>query len=298
MSYKVLLWGTKNEFQTRYHSIKRQEAMGKLFVVGVSSEDTIYKSVWGYSFVDELDIASLAVDLVIVMAPQKMLPDIYSRLKDLGIPRSKCLRGDVLSLPGFDLERYMQLRNQPISIIADNCFGGILYHQLDLPFCSPMINLWLPPSDFLKLVLNLKSYMGQVLQFERIAWDSVTKINYPVMRLGDLHLHFNHEESPENAIACWERRKAKLDYAHIFVFMRAEHQAILQEFERIPYRKFCFTGFRSGKADTLYLPLTAGRSFLWEMENGSASGMYQIFDPIKLLQGQGDYLVSELVESE
>lgn len=295
MPYKALLWGTKNEFQAHYNSIKLQEQMGMLEVAGISSEDTIYKSVWGYPFVPEQEISDLQADIVIVLAPAELLPQAYARLSSAGIARGQCLRGEVLSIPGFDLEQYMLLRRRPVSILSSNCFGGILYHHLDLPFCSPTVNLWLPTGDFLRLAMHLPDYIHQEPEPERVAWDALTQLNYPVMRLGDLLLHCNHTDSAEQAAADWQRRMARLDPGNVFVVMNLIQPDSLRYFHKIPYRKLCFTIFPTDEPDTLYLPLTAGRTKVWEMENGCASGMYQIFDPLKLLLGRKDYMVSELV---
>lgn len=35
-----------------------------------------------------------------------------------------------------------QLQNQTPCIISSNCIGGIIYHDLQLPFLSPTINLF------------------------------------------------------------------------------------------------------------------------------------------------------------
>ena len=51
-----------------------------------------------------------------------------------------------------------RLKNFNPTIISSNCNGGIIYHDLGLPFNSPTINLSMDTDDFIKLVSNLKYY--------------------------------------------------------------------------------------------------------------------------------------------
>ena len=54
-----------------------------------------------------------------------------------------------------------KLDNLNFSIIASNCVGTIIYHDLNLPFLSPTINLTIEMNDFVRFAENLKWYMEQ-----------------------------------------------------------------------------------------------------------------------------------------
>lgn len=54
--------------------------------------------------------------------------------------------------------RRLRLENSDITILSNNCIGGIIYHKLGLRFKSPTINLLIGLSDFIELVENLKKY--------------------------------------------------------------------------------------------------------------------------------------------
>lgn len=43
--------------------------------------------------------------------------------------------------------RKRKVKNQNVTIIASNCIGGMVYHDLGLKFNSPFINLWITPKD-------------------------------------------------------------------------------------------------------------------------------------------------------
>lgn len=53
----------------------------------------------------------------------------------------------------------VKLFNQTPCIIASNCNGGIIYHDLGLKFLSPTINLFFYPQDYLKFIMNLDHYV-------------------------------------------------------------------------------------------------------------------------------------------
>lgn len=55
------------------------------------------------------------------------------------------------------------LKNRDFSIICSNCVGGVIYHELNLPFLSPTINLFIKPSDYIKFVSNLNFYLTQTI---------------------------------------------------------------------------------------------------------------------------------------
>ena len=58
-----------------------------------------------------------------------------------------------------------RLVNKDICLIASNCNGAMILHDLRLQFKSPFVNLWLRPKDFIKLLSSLREYMGYDLKF-------------------------------------------------------------------------------------------------------------------------------------
>ena len=43
-----------------------------------------------------------------------------------------------------------------VTILSMNCTGGILYHELGLPFLSPTINLYIQAEDFIRFCERLE----------------------------------------------------------------------------------------------------------------------------------------------
>ena len=293
MAYKAIIWGCGREYSTFFESIHKEVFAGRLEIIGITSANTIYKSIDGYPFIEKEDLKNIDYDFIIV-AVKNDLPDIYHEGELLGINRSKFIRADVFSIINFNIDKYMKLRENPVSIISISCFGGFLYHRLDLPFASPTINLCFTQSDFIKFSISLPKYIDKDLEFDykNYEYESSQKFKYPVMKLDDIYVHFSHYPSVPDAIDKWKKRSEKIDYNNILVVMWSDNEQDLQNFENIPYRKVCFTSFKSDIIDTIYLPKEDNRE-IWSMFHGAAQGLFQIFDPIKFMLGEPDFLRCE-----
>ena len=291
MAYKAIIWGCGREYSTFFESIHKEVFAGRLEIIGITSANTIYKSIDGYPFIEKEDLKNIDYDFIIV-AVKNDLPDIYHEGELLGINRSKFIRADVFSIINFNIDKYMKLRENPVSIISISCFGGFLYHRLDLPFTSPTINLWFSTPDIIKFSTSLKKHIDKNLECVHTGYNDAEKIHYPIMKLDDVYIHFNHYSSIPDAIDKWKKRSEKIDYNNILVAMIAQNEDELEGFEKIPYRKVCFTPFKSSICDTIYLP--EDNNFpISGMFNYSALGISQTFDPIKFMLGEPDFLRCE-----
>lgn len=106
-----------------------------------------------------------------------------------------------------------RLRNNNFSIICSNCIGGFIYHRLGLQFLSPTINCFIEPSDFIRFCEHLEYYLSLRLEF--IESDKP----YPVARLDDVTVYFNHSNSKEEAESTWEKRKNRVNYDKLYVIL-------------------------------------------------------------------------------
>lgn len=110
------------------------------------------------------------------------------------------------------IQRY-RLKNKDITILCNNCLGGVVYHCLGLQFLSPTVNLMVDSTaDFIKFCKNIDYYLKQ--QIVEIKDDNVT---YPVGMCGDIKLHFNHYHSFEDAVAKWDSRKRRINWNNIYL---------------------------------------------------------------------------------
>lgn len=138
-----------------------------------------------------------------------------------------------------DKRNRKKLRNLQFSVIANNCNGGVILHDLGLPFNSPFVNLYIMPDDYIRLLKNLRMYLSLKLEFVQ-----EEGIGFPVGQLGDVKIYFQHYSSETEAEETWYRRLGRIDYANLFIMFtdRGCTLSDLLEFDSLDYKnKVCFT---------------------------------------------------------
>lgn len=133
------------------------------------------------------------------------------------------------------------LRNRDITIISQNCIGGVILHDLGLEFKTPTINLFFSASDYIKFVKNLNYYV--YLDFQEIETD----YNYPVVKLGDLTLHLVHYHSAEEAEKKWKERAARINWNNLYFIMADRDGATdyeIEEFDHLPFANKAFLTYK------------------------------------------------------
>ncbi|MBK0348154.1 DUF1919 domain-containing protein [Aerococcaceae bacterium zg-ZJ1578] len=131
----------------------------------------------------------------------------------------------------------MKLKNKDFTIITNNCWGGRVYEELNLPFNTPFIGLYLYAEDYLTVIKNLKQYMEMDLYFTQTSRFKQDYDNsYPVGNLGGVELHFVHYSSEVEALEKWNRRKQRINYDNLFVKFNDDNQCTyehLKEFDSL-----------------------------------------------------------------
>lgn len=117
------------------------------------------------------------------------------------------------------------LRNKEISIISNNCIAGFLYHDFHLRFDSPTINLQMLPSDYVKFCEKLEYYLSlevveateitekMVEDFQKLGAEGVS---FPVGKLGDITIYFQHYANFTQAKQKWDERKQRVHYDKLY----------------------------------------------------------------------------------
>lgn len=125
------------------------------------------------------------------------------------------------SLTDFLSKKYLKnirkdFENEKITILSNDCTGGVIYHQIGCRFDSPLINLRLNEFDFFKLLCNFDSYLDGELT------ELTAKQNYPVgllsaENLDPITINFVHYKSFKEAKEKWEARKKRINKDRLFV---------------------------------------------------------------------------------
>ena len=139
----------------------------------------------------------------------------------------------------YNINKKKHLKNKDFTIISSNCIGGIIYHDLGLPFLTPTVNLSFDMNDFVKFVSNLKYYIDKDL----IKLD--TNKEYPIGVIEDIKINFIHYKTFEEAKTKWDERKQRINYDNLFIIGTDKDNCTyetLKAFENLPYEnKIIFT---------------------------------------------------------
>ena len=106
-----------------------------------------------------------------------------------------------------------RLKNKDFTILCSNCIGGIIYHRLGMQFLSPTINLWMRQRDCIKLAANINNYRRHKLQFVE------SEYPYPVAKLDDIMIYFNHSIDEASAADGWYRRIDRINEDNIYLIL-------------------------------------------------------------------------------
>ena len=258
------------------------ELKEQISIVGVTSNDqNITTSIDDYPFVKKEDVNSLNFDYCIVAMANMTL--IFNEAENLGIQKSKLIPIRVLSIPNIDFNEYIKLKNSDLTIFSRNCWAGLCYHRLGLEFLSPTINMFESENDFNKLMLNLDAYMSYPVEFAGTKYSETQKREYPLGRLNDILLNFNHYFSFDEAVSCWEKRKKRINKNNMLIVSKATSEKTLYEFENIPCKnKLIFT--------SLDVNTPSSYHFNPELVNETVSGVKSIFDIIALCNHEDNYI--------
>ena len=123
--------------------------------------------------------------------------------------------------------------DEDVSIFCNNCIGAFVAHDLGLPFNSPMVNLMIPPADFIRYISNLEQYTNT-----RIApIESEHKWPVGIIEEG-IRINFIHYKSFEDGITAWRRRENRINKNKMY-FILVETDGCtyedLERFDKLPY---------------------------------------------------------------
>lgn len=129
-----------------------------------------------------------------------------------------------------------RLQKRDITLITNNCIGGIIYHDMHLQFLSPTINLYFDNEEFIRFCTYLDEYLSLAVE-ECISIQKPFPVGVLHGSHGDVHIYFMHYDSFEQAVAKWYERKERINYDNLYIIMEAQKcsSAILAKFNDIPH---------------------------------------------------------------
>ena len=185
----------------------------------------------------------------------------YDPLGSAGIGPDRVIPGRVLEIPAFRIGAYAQLREQGVTFVSDNCWGGLAYNTMGMEMRSPFINMLIRWEYFSRLLSDLPGHLSQPLVPLRLRKHPMGGAVYPIVALGDVEIHFNHVHTPaelEIAAQQWYRRTARMDPHRVMVETSFASPEIWEErkefFLSLPYGKIGFAPFLADDENVVYLP--------------------------------------------
>ncbi len=196
-----------------------------------------------------------------------------------------------------------KLKNKDFTIIARDCIGGVLYHQLKMKFLTPTINLFLTPEDFNYFVLYLKDYIdGEMVESKN------EEVDYPVGILSPnadssvkkpIKIHFMHYDNFKNALDKWNERKKRINYDNLYVIssfcypteVPLLNDKLIEDWNKIPYKKVVLVDKKYGFDDEYIVKKNKNcKEFAWLLYQPSEKltwkRTFNDFDFIKFLNKQ------------
>lgn len=133
----------------------------------------------------------------------------------------------------------LKANSKEVTLLCNNCIGGVIFHELGLKFMSPTINLWIKPTDFIKFCANLQHYIHSKLVFQDASLFLPNFTNtYPIALLDDIVIYFLHYSTEEEARQKWEERSKRINYDNIKCILVERDgctEKDLLEFSHLPY---------------------------------------------------------------
>lgn len=142
------------------------------------------------------------------------------------------------------INRY-KLKNTDFTIFSNNCIAGFIYQRYGMKYLTPTIGINIEPSHFIKFCKNYTYYLSLELQeakeFNQEWFKSIGggDIKFPVGKLGDINIYFQHSNNFEKSKADWERRKTRINYDNIYMILYDTNRKDLnfKMFETIEHEK-------------------------------------------------------------
>lgn len=294
--YRIVIYGAGFEYATVANTILAMVESGQADVLGIMADSLPPSGTLdGFRILPKEALCSLEFDYLLLCLKGNPKDVIQSIVQTYGVPREKIIRSCVMQEPHFDFERYIRLRESNVTIVSDLCWGGFMYRRLDLRCMSPFWNTHIWDSDYLRLLEDLRGYCSEKLEFSHYCPDYQGSHIHPVMKLGDVSIHFIHMDTPEEACARWYERVVRINWDNLFIMMCTERRDYEHAFNELckDEKGVCFVPYETLEPHSFHLLTDAHDDAFHAAVNEPVRVYYGSagypFDPVKLLLGEPDF---------
>ena len=164
---------------------------------------------------------------------------IKKQLLNTGIKQDKILSSLINNYSDLEASISLKesLKDKDFSIISDDCWGAMIYSQLDLEYTSPFIWLAILGDNYTKLIKAPDYYLNCELRFQE-----KSEYNYPIGFLDDVMIHFNHYKTVREARDKWFKRLERFEWNNLYIKQTILSENNAKEFNKLGVKnKIAFT---------------------------------------------------------
>lgn len=151
-------------------------------------------------------------------------------------------------------------KNKDFTLISQNCIGGVIYSDLNLPFMTPTINMFIEDENFVKLCENVAHYMS--VEPEPLTDRYVDPIDetiiYPKIKVDDIEICCLHYKNCEDAINAWNRRRSRVNLNNVYVIANTwnlhDNEALIERLTKLKYKTIIFSEKKYDYPECFQLP--------------------------------------------
>jgi uncharacterized protein (DUF1919 family) len=291
--YKLIIWGIGKTYNQYVNVLKYLEFKKDAQIIALTDSNLPhFKCLDNWKIVEKGNIIDIDFDCIVVMS-DIYFRDILNDIKNIGIDSDKVISYKILNLSNLDIGKYLKIKKHRITVFSNNCWGGLLYSTLGLECCSPFKNLFVKDDDYLDFLKNAQYYMELDLKFERYEVDAHSMNKYPVMKLGNLEIHCNHDKDPVQATEKWNRRRDKINWDNLLVEMYTEKEQSAREFLDLEQysNKIVFVPENIEVNKAVKLPMYPKQKEFYETVNRSVSVSGYMYDLLDVMMGEVSFRI-------
>jgi Exopolysaccharide biosynthesis protein len=275
MKIRLILWGIGKIYNSMINLLKFYDDADQIDIVGITAQNLPdYKYLDGYQLLSMKEVRTTEYDYVMVLSDDYFTEIVDSAMTISNVPREKIVSYHVMEIPYFNFFQYDFIKKQKISIVSNNCWGGVIYHTLGMECLSPFKNVSFSSWDYIKIVSNLKHYLSiDPIWTGKKEMDSNQNREVPMLQLDDVFIKCNHDLDAERAIHNWIRRRDKFNWNNILIEMYTEDPKVEKTFGKVTeqfHNRICFVPYESDEQYSMRLPLMRGQTKFYEAVNANA----------------------------
>ena len=301
---KVIIYGIGYYYNLLYKSLRYLEEKNEIQIVALTqTEPSPYAVVDGFPVVPKEKLRELDYDYVIV-CNKVHFQEITDSLMDLtDTPRERILSYETVLRPEDSLLEYLDFLQSRPTLISNTCWAGFAYSNLSMRCESPFRNMWIPNHEYFRLIQDLRRYIESYEPvFDRWEIDENSGVRYPVLLLGDIHLHCNHSSDAGQSIGEWNLRKQRINWDNVIVEFYSENEEARRTFSDInlPYRKLLFATAKDYPGDSLLAIRDENDRLAADAVHKEflPHSSYTRFNIIRVMSGHTDHVYRSLTEEE